>query len=214
MPDRPREDPAGLLWTTFNTRSMLGGALLGQKRYADAEPLLVFGLRRDEAVRRPLRSLRRVRHSADRGPRTTSPALRVVEDKPQEAARWRATLAGGRTDLDAGFPADPLVRDLAAPPSLTRAAAAPAGRSPYALEEPSQPDVDTGPAHRGAHDQRPWQCLVRRGGRSSNRLCVGPTTPKHRARDLCVGRCDRSSTAALVMGMIRGVSWELHFVPQ
>jgi hypothetical protein len=30
-------------WTTFNTKSMLGGALLGQKKYADAEPLLLAG---------------------------------------------------------------------------------------------------------------------------------------------------------------------------
>ena len=28
-------------WTTFNTRSMLGGALLGQKKYTDAEPALL-----------------------------------------------------------------------------------------------------------------------------------------------------------------------------
>ena len=30
-------------WTTFNTQSLLGGALLGQKKYADAEPLLLKG---------------------------------------------------------------------------------------------------------------------------------------------------------------------------
>jgi hypothetical protein len=30
-------------WTTFNTKSLLGGALLGQKKYADAEPLLLTG---------------------------------------------------------------------------------------------------------------------------------------------------------------------------
>ncbi len=30
-------------WTTFNTKSLLGDALLGQKKYADAEPLLVEG---------------------------------------------------------------------------------------------------------------------------------------------------------------------------
>ena len=30
-------------WTTFNTRSMLGEALNGRKRYADAEPLLRQG---------------------------------------------------------------------------------------------------------------------------------------------------------------------------
>jgi serine/threonine protein kinase len=30
-------------WTTFDTKSMLGAALLGQKNYADAEPLLLAG---------------------------------------------------------------------------------------------------------------------------------------------------------------------------
>jgi serine/threonine protein kinase len=30
-------------WTTYNTRSLLGEALLGQKKYAEAEPLLVLG---------------------------------------------------------------------------------------------------------------------------------------------------------------------------
>jgi hypothetical protein len=30
-------------WTTFNTRSLLGGALRGEQKYADAEPLLVTG---------------------------------------------------------------------------------------------------------------------------------------------------------------------------
>jgi tRNA A-37 threonylcarbamoyl transferase component Bud32 len=30
-------------WTTFGTKSMLGGALLGQKKYAEAEPLLLAG---------------------------------------------------------------------------------------------------------------------------------------------------------------------------
>lgn len=31
------------VWTTFNTQSMLGGAKLGQKKYAEAEPLLIQG---------------------------------------------------------------------------------------------------------------------------------------------------------------------------
>jgi serine/threonine protein kinase/tetratricopeptide (TPR) repeat protein len=30
-------------WTTFDTQSLLGGSLLGQKKYADAEPLLLSG---------------------------------------------------------------------------------------------------------------------------------------------------------------------------
>ncbi|MCX7701692.1 MAG: serine/threonine protein kinase [Gemmataceae bacterium] len=38
-----RETMAPDSWFTFNTMSMLGGALLGQKKYADAEPLLVKG---------------------------------------------------------------------------------------------------------------------------------------------------------------------------
>src|SRR5262249_53890105 len=38
---RERNEPDA--WTTFNAKSMLGGALLGQEKYADAEPLLVEG---------------------------------------------------------------------------------------------------------------------------------------------------------------------------
>jgi serine/threonine protein kinase len=38
---REKKEPD--VWTTFNTQSMLGGALLGQKKYTDAEPLLLNG---------------------------------------------------------------------------------------------------------------------------------------------------------------------------
>jgi tetratricopeptide (TPR) repeat protein len=38
-----REKSQPNAWTTFNTMSMLGGALLGQKKYAEAEPLLLKG---------------------------------------------------------------------------------------------------------------------------------------------------------------------------
>ena len=38
-----REAKQPAIWTTFETRSLLGGALLGQKRYAEAEPLLRAG---------------------------------------------------------------------------------------------------------------------------------------------------------------------------
>src|SRR5437764_425248 len=31
------------LWGTYRTQSLLGGALLGQQKYADAEPLLLAG---------------------------------------------------------------------------------------------------------------------------------------------------------------------------
>jgi tetratricopeptide (TPR) repeat protein len=39
---REKKEPDA--WTTFNTQSMLGGALLLQKKYAEAEPLLLAGL--------------------------------------------------------------------------------------------------------------------------------------------------------------------------
>ncbi len=38
---RTKKEPEA--WTTFGTKSMLGGSLLGQKKYADAEPLLLEG---------------------------------------------------------------------------------------------------------------------------------------------------------------------------
>jgi|SRR5262245_9953290 len=38
---REKEQPDA--WTTFNTQSRLGGALLAQKKNADAEPLLLKG---------------------------------------------------------------------------------------------------------------------------------------------------------------------------
>ena len=38
-----REKTQPDVWTTFNTKSLLGGALLGQKKYAEAEPLLLAG---------------------------------------------------------------------------------------------------------------------------------------------------------------------------
>ena len=48
---REQEEPDE--WTTFNTKSLLGGALLGQRRYAEAEPLLLAGyegMKRREAT--------------------------------------------------------------------------------------------------------------------------------------------------------------------
>ena len=49
-------------WRTFNTRSMLGGALLGQKKYAEAEALLLQGYegmkKREAAIPPEVRSMR------------------------------------------------------------------------------------------------------------------------------------------------------------
>jgi tetratricopeptide (TPR) repeat protein len=41
-----REQREPDLWTTFNTKSELGGCLLGQKKYDEAEPLLLAGYER------------------------------------------------------------------------------------------------------------------------------------------------------------------------
>ena len=76
-------------WNTFNTRSVLGGALLGQHRYAEAEPLLkegYAGLKQREAKIPPLSKVR------------LAEALeRLVQlydawGKPEQAREWRQQL--------------------------------------------------------------------------------------------------------------------------
>ena len=69
---------------------MLGAALLGQEKYADAEPLLLRGYegvkRREATIPEPFRK-RRLSESLER-------LVRLYEawDKPDEAARWRKAL--------------------------------------------------------------------------------------------------------------------------
>ena len=77
-------------WTTFNTRSMLGGALLGQKKYADAEPLLLEGYRgmKEREDKIPPVGKVRLPEAADR-----LVELYTAVGKPDEAARWRAVRA-------------------------------------------------------------------------------------------------------------------------
>jgi tetratricopeptide (TPR) repeat protein len=76
-------------WTTFNAKSILGGALLGQKKYADAASLLLAGyqgLKRLESTSPPAAKMR------------CSQALtRLVQlyeatGKKEEAAKWRKEL--------------------------------------------------------------------------------------------------------------------------
>jgi tetratricopeptide (TPR) repeat protein len=84
-----REKTQPDLWNTSNTKSMLGGALLGQKRYAEAEPLLVAGyegMMRREAMIPPQARIS-----------LTEALERLVQlyeatNKPDEAARWRQEL--------------------------------------------------------------------------------------------------------------------------
>ena len=81
-------------WTTFNTRSMLGGSLLGQKQYAEAEPLLLEGYQgmkqREQHIPKPGK------------PRLSEALDRLIElydawGKKDEAAKWRAIRDGQQT---------------------------------------------------------------------------------------------------------------------
>jgi tetratricopeptide (TPR) repeat protein len=81
-------------WSTFRTRSVLGGALLGQKRYDEAEPLLRAGyegmMRRVDKI--PPRSRARVREALDR-----LIAIAEATNRPEEAKALRvekATMPG------------------------------------------------------------------------------------------------------------------------
>ena len=76
-------------WTTFNTRSMLGESLLGQKKYEDAEPLILSGFEGMKA--------REAKIPPPGKPRFTDAADRVVKlydawGKKDEAAKWRKEL--------------------------------------------------------------------------------------------------------------------------
>jgi tetratricopeptide (TPR) repeat protein len=74
-------------WTTSNVRSLLGEALAGQRKYADAGPLLVQGFdglkARVAQIPEPFRALR-LGEAADRLVR-----LCEVQGKKEEAAKWR-----------------------------------------------------------------------------------------------------------------------------
>jgi tetratricopeptide (TPR) repeat protein len=76
-------------WDTFETRNRLGGALLGQKKYAAAEPLLVEGYEGMKA--------REAEIPAQFKKRVTAAAERIIQlydswGKPDQAAEWRKRL--------------------------------------------------------------------------------------------------------------------------
>jgi serine/threonine protein kinase len=79
-------------WTTFNTMSLLGGALLGQKKYADAEPLLLKGYegmkQREKTIPRAGGGELRIPEALDR-----LIELCTATNKPMEADKWRAERA-------------------------------------------------------------------------------------------------------------------------
>jgi serine/threonine protein kinase len=77
-------------WTTFDTQSLLGGALLGQGRHAKAEPLLRRGYEglkaREKAI--PPQGATRVPEALDR-----LIELFATTNRPEEAKKWRAERA-------------------------------------------------------------------------------------------------------------------------
>ena len=85
-------------WTTFNTRSMLGDALLGQKKYADAEPLLVSGYTgvkaRIDTIPPELRTIRLIQ-ALER-----LVLLCEATGKKDEALRWRKEIEAVKAGIN------------------------------------------------------------------------------------------------------------------
>jgi tetratricopeptide (TPR) repeat protein len=85
-----REKRAPDAWSTFNAQSMLGEALVGQKKYADAEPLLLAGYegmkKREKTIPPPAAT--RIPEALDR-----LIDLYTATDRPDEAMKWRAERA-------------------------------------------------------------------------------------------------------------------------
>jgi eukaryotic-like serine/threonine-protein kinase len=77
-------------WRTFYTRTLLGGSLLGQKKYAEAEPMLRQGYEEMKAREKTIAPIDRHRLAAavDR-----LIALYTATNKPEELKRWRAERA-------------------------------------------------------------------------------------------------------------------------
>ena len=76
-------------WSLLNTESMLGGALAGQKKFQEAEPLLLEGYSgmKDREAKIPPAAKTRLAESLKR-------LVQLYDDwgKPDQAAEWRAKL--------------------------------------------------------------------------------------------------------------------------
>jgi hypothetical protein len=77
-------------WSTFNTQSMLGASLLGQKKYAEAEPLLLKGYEGMKAREKtiPPQGATRIPEAIDR-----LIELYTATNKPDEVKKWKAERA-------------------------------------------------------------------------------------------------------------------------
>jgi serine/threonine protein kinase len=97
---REKKEPDA--WTTFNSKSMLGGALLGQKKYAGAEPLLLAGYegmkKREDEI--PPQGKVRLTEALER-----LVQLYDATGQKEQAAVWRSKREARReTDKQAGKP--------------------------------------------------------------------------------------------------------------
>ncbi len=90
---REKMDPD--FWSTFNAKSMLGDALLGQKKYAEAEPLLVQGYEgmKEREAKIPPHAKVRLIEALER-------LVQLYDDwgKPEQAAEWRKKLEAAKGD--------------------------------------------------------------------------------------------------------------------
>jgi eukaryotic-like serine/threonine-protein kinase len=80
-------------WTTFNTSSMLGSALLGQKKYTEAGPLLLVGydgMKKREATI-PAQGKFRLTNALER-----LVQLYEATGKRDDATKWRKELDGAK----------------------------------------------------------------------------------------------------------------------
>jgi tetratricopeptide (TPR) repeat protein len=84
-----REKTVPEQWLTFNTRSLLGASLLGQERYAEAEPLLLSGYRgmEERADQIPMQAKNRLKEALQHLVR-----LYEVTDRADQAAQWKQKL--------------------------------------------------------------------------------------------------------------------------
>jgi len=85
---REKQVPDG--WRTFNTKSMLGGALLRQKKYSDAGPLLLAGYEgmKEREATIPVEGKPNLKEALER-----LVQLCEATDRPDEAAQWKQKLA-------------------------------------------------------------------------------------------------------------------------
>ena len=88
---RTKTQPA--VWSTFNSQSQLGGALLGQKKYAAAEPLLLAGyagMKQREKTIPP--------QGKDRLPEALERLVQLYEatGRQDDTAKWRKELKASK----------------------------------------------------------------------------------------------------------------------